>query len=100
MTVSPLIIYPIALAGVAILANVLQKKFSRSSMMLRHWARENGHEILEAHLQSRQQKGQYERWRVRVRNAQGIERSGVVHCHQGWGKNDKFEVEWDDEKAT
>jgi hypothetical protein len=97
---SPAFIYLFGLAGLAILVIALQKKFSGPSFMLRHWARDNGYEILESHLQTRQERGQYERWRVRIRNAQGIERSGLVHCHLGWGKNDKFEVKWDDEQAT
>jgi hypothetical protein len=79
--------------------------FSRSRSILEHWANEHGFEILHSEYRNffrgpffwTTARGQTVYY-VRVRDRQGIERSGWVRCG-GWFLGlmaDKAEVRWED----
>jgi hypothetical protein len=91
---------------VAVLLGVggLAWHFSRSRALLKRWAKENGFEIIESsyrnHLKGpffwTSSRGQTV-YRVTVRDARGVERSGWVRCGAWWAGlfSDKVEVRWE-----
>jgi len=80
--------------------------YSRSAMLLEHWAKSNGYEILHSEIRNFS-RGPFFVWRcfqkrnvyyVKIRDQNGNERSGWVCCGGLWtGQSEvKIEVQWED----